>query len=106
MVSTVHKVKINEQLVAIDVGIAEMVSFISQGFCNLSLYWKMLNVETCTAGFGRKFKWSLTIRSRSSWSASSVLLSVVVLTLRWYAADLESGGGGGGIWHRFIDSDH
>ena len=35
---------------AVDVGVAEMVSFVSQ-VCNLSLSEKMLNVQTCTADF-------------------------------------------------------
>jgi len=40
-----------EQLMLV---IAEMVSFVSEGFHNLGLYWKTLNEQTCTAGFGKK----------------------------------------------------
>jgi hypothetical protein len=42
----------NEHGKANDKGIAEIVCFISQGFLTSVYSEKMLNVQTCTVGFG------------------------------------------------------
>ncbi len=90
-----------------------MVSFASQGFRNLGLYWKMLNgigqTCTCTAGFGGKIlKW-LTIHSRSSYHHGQPLCSRLLFFMQivWFVADWDRGGGGGGVTGaHFVDCDH
>jgi len=44
----------NKQIKVIDVGIAEMVSFVSQGKATFVCTEKMMNIQTCTASFGKK----------------------------------------------------
>jgi hypothetical protein len=67
---------------ALDVSSAEMVSFLSK-VCNLSLYYKMLKVQTCSWLCSKKmFKQMLTICRRSSWSASFFFLFVLLVKCR------------------------